>query len=141
MQTESPKADPQKRKRRRFRFSLRTLLIVVTLLAVVCGYIGWQAKIVRERRAVLRLLIGSRGYGVYMGEQSDTPGQTAVALHRRISSGHNLTVGKGEDDPDWRRLWLGDEVVYIIWLQNTVPSSEVVRIEKLFPEAGVWQDN
>ncbi len=44
---------PPKRKRRWFQFSLRTLLIGVTLLAVACAYVGWQAKIVRERRAEL----------------------------------------------------------------------------------------
>jgi hypothetical protein len=37
-------------KRRRFQFRLRTLLIGVTLLAVPLGYVGWQVKIVRERR-------------------------------------------------------------------------------------------
>ena len=36
--------------RRRFQFRLRTLMIVVTLLAVPCAYIGWQAKIVRAQR-------------------------------------------------------------------------------------------
>ena len=39
--------------RRRFQFHLRTLMIGVTLLAVACGYVGWQAKILRERRALL----------------------------------------------------------------------------------------
>ncbi len=34
MQTEPPKAEPPKRKRRRFQYSLRTLLIAVALLAV-----------------------------------------------------------------------------------------------------------
>jgi hypothetical protein len=38
--------------RRRIQFRLRTLMVVVTLLAVPCGYVGWQAKIVRERKAV-----------------------------------------------------------------------------------------
>jgi hypothetical protein len=38
--------------RRRFQFRLRTLMILVTLLAGVCGYIAWQAKIVKERKAV-----------------------------------------------------------------------------------------
>ncbi len=33
-----------------FQFRLRTLMIVVTLLAVPLGYVGWQAKIVRERK-------------------------------------------------------------------------------------------
>ena len=48
MKAELPTFSP-KRKRRRFQFRLRTLLIGVTLLAVPCGYVGWQAKIVRAR--------------------------------------------------------------------------------------------
>ena len=36
----------------KLQFRLRTLMIVVTLLAVPLGYVGWQAKIVRERKAV-----------------------------------------------------------------------------------------
>ena len=35
METKPPEADPPKRKRRWFQFSLRTLMIVVTVLAVV----------------------------------------------------------------------------------------------------------
>jgi hypothetical protein len=46
MQSELPNADPPKRKRRRFQFTLLSLPIVVTLLAIPCGYVGWQAKIV-----------------------------------------------------------------------------------------------
>jgi hypothetical protein len=49
MEAEPPKADPPKRKRRWFQFSLRTLMILVTLLAVPCAYVGWQAPIVQER--------------------------------------------------------------------------------------------
>jgi hypothetical protein len=37
MQTEPPTADPPKRKRRWFQFSLRTLMIGVTLAAFPCG--------------------------------------------------------------------------------------------------------
>jgi hypothetical protein len=40
--------------RRRFQFRLRTLMIVVALLAVPLGYVGWQMKIVREREAFLQ---------------------------------------------------------------------------------------
>jgi hypothetical protein len=46
--------------RRRFQFRLRTLMIVVTLLAVACAYVAWQSKIVRERRAVADLEPGDR---------------------------------------------------------------------------------
>jgi hypothetical protein len=49
MESEPSKAEPPNRKRRWFQFSLRTLLIGVTLVAVPLGYFGWQVKIVRER--------------------------------------------------------------------------------------------
>jgi hypothetical protein len=45
-----PNADPPKRKRRRFQFSLRTLMVGVTLLAVACGYVALEARIAKERR-------------------------------------------------------------------------------------------
>jgi hypothetical protein len=54
MQTDPPKAKPPKRERRWFQFSLRSLLIGVALLALACAYVGWQAKIVRERKAFLQ---------------------------------------------------------------------------------------
>jgi hypothetical protein len=34
----------------RFQFRLRTLMIVVTLVAVACGYVGWEAKLVKDRK-------------------------------------------------------------------------------------------
>ena len=53
MQAEPTKAEPPKRKRRWFQFSLRTLMIGVTLFCMVIGgYVGWQAKIIRERNAM-----------------------------------------------------------------------------------------
>jgi hypothetical protein len=40
MEAEPAKANPPKGKRRWFQFSLRSLMIGVTLLAVVCGYVA-----------------------------------------------------------------------------------------------------
>ncbi len=51
IEAEPLKAEPPKRKRRRFQFRLRTLLIGVTLLAIPCAYIGRQASIVRAQPA------------------------------------------------------------------------------------------
>jgi hypothetical protein len=43
--------------KRRFQFSLRSLLIVVARLVVVCGDVGRQAEIMREpTRSVERLI-------------------------------------------------------------------------------------
>ena len=43
MQTEPSKAEPPKRKRRWFQFSLRTLLIAVTMLSIPCAYIAHES--------------------------------------------------------------------------------------------------
>jgi hypothetical protein len=53
---------PISQPRRRFQFRLRTLMIGVTLLAVVCGYVGRQAEIVRNRRE-----LASRPFVVGLG--------------------------------------------------------------------------
>ena len=63
MQTEPPKADPPKRKRRWFQFSLRSLMIGVTLLAVVCGYFGCRAKIIRHWTALLNVFFPLTPFG------------------------------------------------------------------------------
>jgi hypothetical protein len=60
MQIEPSKADPPKRKRRWFQFSLRTLLVVVTIIAVQCAVClpllrEWQQR--RQRDAELDELV------------------------------------------------------------------------------------
>ena len=57
MEAEPHNAEPPKRKRRWFQFRLRTLMIGVTLLAVVCGYIAWQKKIVNERSSIIPAVV------------------------------------------------------------------------------------
>ena len=78
MDAEPTKADPPKRKRRWFQFSLRTLLIAVTVLAVVCGYAAWQAKIVHERKALLLEIVRKNGL---FYPQTFTPAGTVLS-HR-----------------------------------------------------------
>src|SRR5271154_329466 len=36
-----------------FQFSLRTMFIGVTFIAMACGYLHWQASIVRHRQFVI----------------------------------------------------------------------------------------
>ena len=90
MEADPSKASPPKHKRRCFQFSLRTLMIVVTLLAVACGYVGWQAKIVRQRRAMLGTIdaVGGRYLAINAG---DWPA--------------------GMTGPGWIRRFLGDVAV------------------------------
>jgi hypothetical protein len=50
---DAPADKPAKHRRRWFRFSLRTLLIVVTILSVPLGWVGWKRKQVRQERVTI----------------------------------------------------------------------------------------
>jgi hypothetical protein len=109
METEPLKADLPKRKRRWYQFSLRSLFIGVTLLAVPLGYVAWQAKIVNERKALL-----SSGRLSLVGQVADET--------RRIP---------------WLRARLGDVDCWVIVLDDNTSDAEVERLRSLFAEADV----
>jgi hypothetical protein len=54
MQADPSKADPPKRKRRWLQFSLRTLLIGITLLAMACWVFEDQWRLIHERDEALK---------------------------------------------------------------------------------------
>ena len=111
MQTEPPNANPPKRKRRWFQFSLRTLMIGVTLLAVACGYVGRQFEIVNERRAELNRVVNARLVGI---------------------------AGNDEEGViPWSRRVFGDERVGSIKMLVGTDAAELDRLRVLFPEAKV----
>jgi hypothetical protein len=57
MQTEPPKSDPPKRKRRWFQFSLRTLLIFTIVVAVACGWLGRRIERKRNEREAIEAIL------------------------------------------------------------------------------------
>jgi hypothetical protein len=121
MQTEAPIADPRKPKRRWFQFSLRTMMFVVTLAAFPCGYVGWQAKIVRERKAMLdRITRGDQGSFVTWAHERPVPPNDqgfeagSVPLVRRV---------------------LGDMAIICIRLPADTDIEERRRIHAVFPDA------
>jgi hypothetical protein len=65
MQIESPKPEPPKRKRRWFQFSLRSLLIFTTIVALGSGW--FRAKIVKaqKQRAAIEAIEKSGGMVLY----------------------------------------------------------------------------
>jgi hypothetical protein len=110
-----------KRKRRRFQFRLRTLMIGVTLFALIpCGYVGWQAKIVRERRSWLTRL-QEEGY--------QYPKIGDIVIH----------AGNGHGGPNIVRRWLGDEAIVAVPLPATVSKEDRETTLQLFPESNVTQ--
>jgi hypothetical protein len=103
--------------RRWFRFGLRTMLIVVTVL---CCYLGWETSVVRQRRAVLQELRAKGGVQIVTAQAARpslaTPRVAQISLIRRL---------------------LGDEAIHEIWLSwyPEVPPAERQRLAEVFPEA------
>jgi Leucine Rich repeat len=77
MEPEPSKAKPPKRKRRWFQFSLRTMMVVVTLLCVWMGITAHRAN--RQRRAVERLT--SHGDGISYDYQTDEHGSFMLPVN------------------------------------------------------------
>lgn len=116
-----------KPRRRWFRFSLRTLLVVVTLMGV---WLGWVTSVVRERRAALQEIRANPAYFITTAEtwaQRYPPASTPspwVQPPARISL---------------VRTWLGDEAIQDIaysWYPAPTPA-ELDRWKRIFPEADV----
>ena len=61
IETTGSRNDPMAVAGRRFQVRLRTLMIVVTLVAVLCNYVAHEAKFVREREATLASIKKARG--------------------------------------------------------------------------------
>ena len=99
---------------KRFQFSLRTLLIVVTLLAIPCWYVGEQYRIVAHRKAMMAR-IREHGGNVMFADEASAHGPPASV-------------------PFIRKL-LGDKALDDIGLPPGIPSSEV---REVFPEAKIF---
>jgi hypothetical protein len=130
MQCEPPSAESPKPKRRWFQFSLRTLLIVVALLAVPLGYVGWQAKIVRERKAMVREVAKMGGQVVFSSYET----KLGPDSHFRFGE---TTMKPPYPTVSTLRAWLGDDFALGIALPAATPTDTLKRVEQIFPEAKV----
>jgi hypothetical protein len=110
-------ADSLKHKNRRFQFRLRTLMIGLTLLAVPLGYVGWQAKIVRDRKAAIIEL--KTGGGTAIGAEGLSPSA--------LAHGRDYTI-------PFLRRWVGDHAVFWIMCKHGI-DVDVRRLRSLFTEA------
>ncbi|HEY4311956.1 MAG TPA: hypothetical protein VGN12_21085 [Pirellulales bacterium] len=108
-------------RRRWFQFGLRSLLVVVTLLAF---WLAWELHFIRERQRLIR-------------DYSSPPKSWLFGV---------LTPEKRQQDPSFRwptipfwRKWLGDEPVATVCI-NPFTYSDAKDIESMaasFPEADV----
>ena len=107
--------DRPKTKRRWFRFSLRTLFVVVTVLGAGAGWVVYQLNWIRQRDAVLK-----REEIVFLTRLNPVPGQSW-------------------NSPPWPLAWFGAEAAGSpeFLLPDTTPDEDVARIQRLFPETRV----
>jgi hypothetical protein len=120
-------------KRRWLRFSVRTLLVAVTIF---CVWLGWQVKIVRER-ARLRIWAADHGTVSLAGDGSlSVP--AANQGWRFTPSGKPAWRPRSASGIPWYRKMLGDQAVEGIWIYAAWREEhEVARIDAQFPEAAL----
>ncbi|MEX2113830.1 MAG: hypothetical protein WD845_11630 [Pirellulales bacterium] len=112
--------------RPRFRFRLRTLFVVVTVLGVC---LGWQVKMVRDRAAVRRELV-SHGASVY---------PLGALMHGGPIS-DSVRRGDPSAELSWLRRALGDEIVSDILFPGEPAADDLAKIDHFLPESRVLEN-
>ena len=93
----------------RFQYSLRTVFVALTVLAVPCWYVGWQYQIVQHRK-----------------ELQAKAEKTAVFIDIHFDDSPTLP---------WVRRSFGDEPINLIILREGMQDSDVQAIKNAFPES------
>ncbi len=122
--------------RPRFQFRLRTLFVVMTLFAVPCAYVGWQAKIVAARKACIENehnLVFLAQAEESLPVKSDDPIIYAPVGKTRDSFASVLKPAP----VTWVRAMLGDSSWACVGLPKNATDSELARMGAIFPEAQI----
>jgi hypothetical protein len=111
-----------------FSFSLRTLLIVMTSLGCVLGWVGWNLKMVRQREAT-RSWLENQG-GLVCEYKSTHPYAVVPQTYRSYDA---------SCEPSWLRKMLGDQTVRVVDLPPALTEAQRKMIEEVFSEAEMRQ--
>ena len=106
-----------------FRFRLRTLFVVITLL---CLWLGWQVKIVRDRQTV-RQQLAARGAQIRELPPPEVRQGISYDLDFQYAEAHG---------PPWYRVLLGDVAVATIYFPK-IATEDLQQASRYFPEATV----
>ena len=108
-------------RRRWFRFSLRTMFVVVTVAGLALGWLVWQIRIVRERKTVL-------------AELQLECGDDFMILTVETMKTEGYKLNDCPRIPLVRRI-LGDEPCHSITIPRTANMQLIERMERAFPES------
>jgi hypothetical protein len=118
MQTEPSKAEPPKRKRRWFQFSLRTLMIGTVVVAVIAGWLGRGIEHNRRESEVAKAVTSIGGTIFYDYERW----------------GGGWSRGPKPNGPGWLRAILGEncfsEVTFVGLSDTIVTDADLPAIEQ-----------
>jgi len=115
-------------KRRWFRYSLRTLFVLLTIL---CAYLAWQVRIVQQRKQLLAKIEAATG-------------PRFQPLNTTAQEDAIFVLGGPIQFPDQRRgsfirRLFRDRTVPIICLPSTLSADDLAMYKNVFPEAVVTQ--
>jgi hypothetical protein len=126
-----------------FRFNLKAMFVVFTLVAI---WLGWNVSIVQQRKHLRALIDDRPASGGTMAVITAAEGNAAapkavkdqIAPHVieafQIRNRGGTTIGpRSGGDLSLLRRWLGDELVFIILLDDELDIRE--EVESTFPEA------
>jgi hypothetical protein len=120
-------AETSKRRRRWYQFSLRTLMIAVTILCLGGGYVTHVRAIVTERRAELDRLIAL-----------DMKGELPWFQFCPCMLPMDVDYEPYEQACASRlRMWLGDLPVGVVIFRTKPTDEELQRLTRIFPEAAI----
>ncbi len=145
-------SEPSNRKRRWFQFSLRSLLVIVTLFCVIGGWLGNEYRIVRARKALVQRIFENGNmqerWGIVFysptinssGQKSDGWAGIGFVPNEAMTS---LTRGGGQSRPSIVRRWLGDsdQRICVICIPASAETAETTAASELFPEARIYRSS
>jgi hypothetical protein len=138
MEAEPPKAEPPKRKRRWFQFSLRTLLIFMMVCAVGAAWIERKLERARQQQEVVDRIMKSGGRLSYDYETSDATPPGPKWLRQLVGQCFFSEVVAVDfsrcaniTDDDLRQLKLFDRLARLRLRETNITDAGLVHLSEL----------
>ena len=119
-----------KHSRRWFQFSLGTMFLVVTVLAL---WLAWEPNIVRERQVALTWIRDYQIGYLLLEEDWQTPENRTLIENLKTACPERVAPTTRLRVPYIREV-LGDKIIVAIGLKS---KGDLSRIQSLFPEASI----
>jgi hypothetical protein len=116
MESEPPTVEPPKRKRRWFQFSLRTLLVVVALIAVGCFWFGVKMRDAAKQKTAVEGILKDGGWVEYSYE---------------VDATGNAIAGAEPPVPAWMRKLFGDDFFWNVVGANVKTDTGMESVAQL----------